>query len=90
MTLFHVQKKTSGTVTSGDWILDQTELEDLFNSKTKMIIVNSPHNPSGKVFTQSELEVIADLCKKWNVLCISDEVYEWLVYEPNRHIRMGT
>ena len=43
----------------------------------------------GKVFTREELTVIADLCKKFNVLCISDEVYEWMVYEPHEHIRMG-
>lgn len=54
-----------------------------------MIILNTPHNPIGKVFSKGELELIADLCKKWNVLCVSDEVYEWLVYKPNEHIRIG-
>lgn len=54
-----------------------------------MIIVNTPHNPLGKVFTLEELEHIAGLCKKWNVLCLSDEVYEWMVYKPNKHIRIG-
>lgn len=61
----------------------------MFNDKTKMIIINTPHNPLGKVFQQEELETIAELCKKWNVLCLSDEVYEWMVYKPNKHIRIG-
>lgn len=64
-------------------------MEKLFNEKTKMIIINTPHNPLGKVFSESELQVIADLCKKWNVLCVSDEVYEWLVYKPHKHVRIG-
>lgn len=74
---------------SSDWKLDMDELSNLFNSKTKMIVLNTPHNPVGKVFTLEELTAIADLCKKWNVLCVSDEVYEWMVYKPNKHIRMG-
>ncbi|GJQ72825.1 hypothetical protein Trydic_g1474 [Trypoxylus dichotomus] len=83
-------QKKSGPISSADWILDQTELEGLFNEKTKLIILNTPHNPLGKVFTKNELEMIANLCKKWNVLCISDEVYEWIVYKPNKHIRIAT
>jgi kynurenine--oxoglutarate transaminase/cysteine-S-conjugate beta-lyase/glutamine--phenylpyruvate transaminase len=69
--------------------LDRDELEELFNPKTKAIIINSPQNPLGKVFTLDELTHIADLCKKWNVVCISDEVYEWLVYDSRKHTRMG-
>ena len=64
-------------------------MEGLFNKKTKGIIINTPHNPLGKVFTMDELRFIADLAKKWDVLVISDEVYEWLVYEPYKHIRIG-
>ncbi|KAH9629541.1 hypothetical protein HF086_014552 [Spodoptera exigua] len=79
-----------GTVTSADWVLDEKELEGLFNSRTKMIILNTPHNPIGKVFTKHELELIADLCKKHNVLCLSDEVYEWMAYEPAQHIRIAS
>ncbi|KAF4529040.1 hypothetical protein B566_EDAN015868 [Ephemera danica] len=47
-------------------------------------------NTSELVFSQTELEQIADLCRKWNVLCISDEVYEWMVYKPHKHIRIAT
>lgn len=76
-------------MSSADFTLDKAELEGLFNAKTKVIILNTPNNPLGKVFTLEELTFIADLCKKHNVLCISDEVYEWLVYKPNKHIRIG-
>ncbi|XP_075792556.1 kynurenine--oxoglutarate transaminase 3 isoform X3 [Pelodiscus sinensis] len=75
---------------SADWILDPTELARKFNSRTKAIILNTPHNPIGKVFTKEELQVIADLCIKYDTLCISDEVYEWLVYKGNKHIKIAT
>lgn len=75
---------------SSNWVLDWNELESMFNEKTKMIIVNTPTNPIGKVFKQDELEKIATLCQKWNVLCLADEVYEWVVYDGNKHIRMCT
>jgi kynurenine--oxoglutarate transaminase/cysteine-S-conjugate beta-lyase/glutamine--phenylpyruvate transaminase len=64
-------------------------LAGLFSEKTKMFILNTPHNPTGKVFARDELQTIADLCKKYNVLCLSDEVYEWLVYKPAEHVRIG-
>ncbi|KAJ8936107.1 hypothetical protein NQ318_022929 [Aromia moschata] len=85
-----MKNASEGLPSSADWVLDQKELESLFNSKTKMIILNTPNNPLGKVFTEKELTQISDLCKKWNVLCISDEVYEWIVYKPNKHIRIAT
>ena len=81
--------KTGKTISSADWKLDEVEFEKLFNNKTKAIILNTPHNPLGKVFDRAELEMIAKLCKKWNVLCISDEVYEHMVYKPNEHIRIS-
>ncbi|XP_052747477.1 kynurenine aminotransferase isoform X2 [Bicyclus anynana] len=77
-------------MTSADWVLDEKELASLFGSRTKMLILNTPHNPVGKVFTAQELQTLADLCKKHNVLCISDEVYEWMVYKPHKHIRIAT
>ncbi|XP_066994581.1 kynurenine aminotransferase [Anabrus simplex] len=83
-------KKTSGTIMSSDWVLDPDELKGLFNAKTKAIILNTPHNPIGKVFNLEELKLIAELCSKWNVMCIADEVYEWLVYEPFKHIRIAS
>ncbi len=63
----------------------------MFNSRTRLIIVNTPNNPIGKVFTLEELEHIASLCQKHDVICISDEVYEWITYdEKKKHIRIAT
>ncbi|XP_071947856.1 kynurenine--oxoglutarate transaminase 3-like isoform X2 [Antedon mediterranea] len=73
-----------------DWILDPIEFAAMFNDKTKMIIVNNPNNPLGKVFTKDELTMIAELCKKHNVICISDEVYEWMIYTGNKHERIAS
>ncbi|XP_059839829.1 kynurenine--oxoglutarate transaminase 3-like isoform X2 [Hypanus sabinus] len=75
---------------SGDWILDQDELASKFNCRTKAIIINTPNNPLGKVFKTEELKVIADLCIKHDILCISDEVYEWLVYSGHQHVKIAT
>ncbi|XP_031632679.1 kynurenine--oxoglutarate transaminase 3-like [Contarinia nasturtii] len=77
-------------ISSGDYVLDDAELEGLFNQKTKMIIINTPNNPLGKIYNRKELTKIADLCKKYNVLCVSDEVYEWMVFDDNEHIRICT
>lgn len=82
--------KTGDYISSADWVLDMDELEKLFSNKTKMIILNTPNNPLGKVFTRNELEKIAALCIKWDALCISDEVYEWLVFDNNEHVRICT
>ncbi|XP_066922887.1 kynurenine--oxoglutarate transaminase 3-like [Clytia hemisphaerica] len=82
-------KLKKGGKSSKDFVLDKEELRNAFNEKTKCIIVNTPHNPTGKMFDQEEIEFIADLCKKHNVLYISDEVYEWLHYE-NKHVRVAS
>lgn len=82
--------KTEGPNSSSDWVLDIKELESKFTNKTKLIIVNTPHNPLGKIFSKPELEVIADLCKKHNVIAVMDEVYEWIVYKGHKHVRMAT
>ncbi|XKL68025.1 hypothetical protein PGB90_003516 [Kerria lacca] len=75
---------------SKSWQLNRNELENIFNEKTKLIILNTPHNPTGKVFIREELEMIGNLCKKYNVVCLSDEVYEWLVYKPAVHVRIAS
>jgi N-succinyldiaminopimelate aminotransferase len=66
------------------------ELRAAFNSNTKLVLLNTPHNPTGKVFTESELEQIAALCQEHDVLALVDEVYEHLAYMPARHIRLAT
>nr|XP_009943226.1 PREDICTED: LOW QUALITY PROTEIN: kynurenine--oxoglutarate transaminase 3 [Opisthocomus hoazin] len=82
-------KNDGNSASSADWVLDPAVFSNKFNSKTKAIILNTPHNPIGKVFTKEELQVIADLCVKHDTLCISDEVYEWLVYKGNKHIKIA-
>lgn len=82
--------KTGVISSSADWKLDPAELESKFNSKTKLIIINTPNNPLGKVFTVPELEMIADLCKKYDVVCIADEVYEWMTYPGHKHFKIAT
>ena len=72
----------------GEWTFDERELRAAFHSHTKAIIVNTPNNPTGKVFTRSELELIRDLCVEFNVLAITDEIYEHILYDSARHISM--
>lgn len=73
-----------------DWTFDPDELRRAFSSKTKAIILNSPNNPTGKVFTRSELQVIADLCHEFDALAITDEIYEHIVYDGASHIPIAT
>ena len=72
-----------------DWHLDPDELTRAFNNKTKLIIVNKPHNPTGKIFSRDELQLIADLCIKWNAIAISDEVYEHILFDGTKHFRLA-
>ena len=73
-----------------DWAFDPDELAAAFNDKTKAIIINTPNNPTGKVFSRSELETIAALCRKWDAIAISDEIYEHIIYDGHRHIPIAT
>ncbi len=73
-----------------DWTFDPDELRAAFNSRTKAIIVNTPHNPTGKVFGRAELETIAALCQEFDTLCFTDEIYEHIVYDGHVHIPMMT
>ncbi|KAL6307325.1 PLP-dependent transferase [Sparassis latifolia] len=72
------------------WTLDFDELRRAITPRTKMIMLNSPHNPLGKVFNREELEGIADIAEEFNLLVMSDEVYEALVYDGKEHIRFAT
>jgi len=77
------------TLHAPDWRFDPDALRDAFGPRTRAILVNTPHNPTGKVFTREELGQIASLCLERDVLCITDEVYEHLVYE-GEHVPMAT
>ncbi|KAI9373793.1 pyridoxal phosphate-dependent transferase [Aspergillus egyptiacus] len=76
------------TLPASEWSIDFDKLEQTINSKTKMIVLNSPHNPVGKVFSREELERIGDLAVKHNLIILSDEVYDRLYYVP--FTRMAT
>ncbi len=78
------------TLREPDWTFDPDELAAAFNDKTKAVIINTPNNPTGKVFTRAELETIAALCRKWDAIAISDEIYEHIIYDGRRHIPMAT
>lgn len=73
-----------------DFTLDEEELRAAFSSKTKAVIINTPNNPSGKVFSAEELAIIAKYCREYDVLAITDEIYEHIVYDGFRHIPMAT
>jgi aspartate/methionine/tyrosine aminotransferase len=72
-----------------EWTYDAAELAAAFNNRTKAIILNTPNNPTGKVFTRGELEGIRDLCVRWNTFCITDEIYEHILYDDTAHISMA-
>jgi len=76
--------------TSNDWTIDFEELRAAITPRTKIIIVNTPHNPVGKVFTRTELEKIAALAEEFNLLVMADEVYDCLVFDNKEHVRFAT
>ena len=77
------------TLRGSDWSFDPEALRRAFNDKTRAIVVNTPHNPTGKVYSQAELELIAQLCIEHDAIAITDEIYEHLVYS-GRHISLAT
>jgi aspartate/methionine/tyrosine aminotransferase len=80
--------------TDNGFAFDRDELRSAFNERTKGIIICNPNNPTGKVFTREEMEFIADLCKEFDALCFTDEIYEHIIFsvgdnEPAQHICMA-
>jgi aspartate/methionine/tyrosine aminotransferase len=73
-----------------DWRFDPEELKAAFTNRTRAIVINSPNNPTGKVFTRDELQLVAELCQKWDVLAISDEIYERIVFGGHAHVPIST
>jgi aminotransferase len=72
-----------------DWHFDRDQLRQAFNPRTRAIIVNTPHNPTGKVYSREELGFIGGLCQEFDALAITDEIYEHLVYR-GEHVSIGT
>ena len=77
------------TLHEPDWSIDEDELRAAFTSRTRGIVITSPHNPTGKVFTRAELDLIAELCRERDVVAFTDEIYEHIVYE-GEHIPLAT
>jgi aminotransferase len=69
---------------------DPEALRQAFGPKTRAVVINTPHNPTGKVFTADELAFIADLCRRHDALAITDEVYEHLIYDGRTHVSMAS
>ncbi len=74
----------------GEWTFDEREVRAAFHKHTKAVIVNTPNNPTGKVFTRPELETIRDLCLEFDVLAITDEIYEHILYDGTKHISIAS
>lgn len=82
--------------TENGFVFDREELKAAFSERTKAVIICNPNNPTGKVFSRDEMEFIADLCKKYQALCFTDEIYEHITYnieedgDPLEHVSMAT
>lgn len=72
------------------WWFDADELANAFTERTRLLLLNTPHNPTGKVYTRDELQLIADLCQKWDVNVLSDEVYEHILFNNCEHLSIGS
>ncbi len=77
------------TLYAPDWRYSSDELAKAFNKKTKAIVINTPNNPTGKVFSRKELEEIAALCIKWDAYAVTDEIYEHILYDGAEHISLA-
>jgi aminotransferase len=73
-----------------DWTFDENEVRAAFNNHTRALILNTPNNPTGKVFSRQELEFLAALCRRWNVLAVTDEIYQHIIYGARPHVAMAT
>ena len=73
-----------------DWHFDEKELRAAFNDHTRAIIINTPNNPTGKVFTREELAFIAKLCQEWDAFAITDEIYEHILYDGTEHVSIAS
>jgi aspartate/methionine/tyrosine aminotransferase len=73
-----------------DWTLEEVELRAAFNDQTRGIVINTPNNPTGKVFTRQELELVAELCQHWDAIVFTDEIYEHITFDGHVHIPPGS
>jgi N-succinyldiaminopimelate aminotransferase len=85
-----VALRRDGSGQNSEWLFDPDELRAAVTSRTKALVLNTPHNPTGKVFTRAELEVIADIAERHDLVIIADEVYEHLVFDGRSHVPIAT
>lgn len=78
------------TLNPPSWEYDISELKQAFNKKTKAIVINTPNNPTGKVFSLRELTEIAELCINWDAFAVTDEIYEYILYDDEKHISIAS
>jgi aminotransferase len=78
------------TLREPDWNFDREELRRAFSPRTKAIVLNTPNNPTGKVFSREELEFVAGLCREFDALAITDEIYEHILYDGAVHIPIAS
>ena len=78
------------TLYAPDWTFDRDELRAAFSERTKAIIINTPNNPTGKVFSREELTFIAELCQEFDALAITDEIYEHIIFDGAEHVPIMT
>jgi L-glutamine---4-(methylsulfanyl)-2-oxobutanoate aminotransferase len=73
-----------------DYTFDPAELRAAFNQRTRLILINTPHNPTGRVFTRAELQEVANLCQEYGVIAVTDEIYEYILYDNQPHVSIGS
>lgn len=78
------------TLRPPDWAFDRDELEAAFSPRTRVLLLNTPHNPTGKVFREDELDAIAALCRERDVVALSDEVYDRILFDGAAHVPLAT
>ena len=78
------------TLQPPDWSFDLEEAAAALGPRTRVLLLNTPHNPTGKVFTRSELAILAELCQQWDVVAVTDEVYERIVFDGADHVPLAT
>jgi N-succinyldiaminopimelate aminotransferase len=78
------------TLRPPDWKIDQERLAALFSNRTSLVMVNTPHNPIGKVYPESELQLIAALCHEYDAIALVDEVYEHIIFDGRRHLSLAS
>jgi aspartate/methionine/tyrosine aminotransferase len=78
------------TLRSPDWSFDPREVAAAFGPRTRLLLLNTPHNPTDKVFNRDELATLAELCQQWDVVAVTDEVYERIVFDDAVHLPLAT